>query len=103
MPKKGFKTSNVNVNKLLDEIDEGMKETDEEKKKREEEESKKAPSRGPLKSLLSIPSYKKGGKVKKTGLARLHKGERVIPKKKSESMSQFVKRRNKEEMKGRKY
>ena len=28
------------------------------------------------------PSYKKGGKVHKTGLARLHKGERVIPKSK---------------------
>jgi len=26
------------------------------------------------------PSYKKGGKVKKTGLALLHKGEIVIPK-----------------------
>ena len=28
----------------------------------------------------SPPSYKKGGKVKKTGLARLHKGEMVVPK-----------------------
>lgn len=27
----------------------------------------------------SIPSYKKGGKVKKTGLALVHKGEKVIP------------------------
>ena len=30
----------------------------------------------------AIPSYKKGGKIHKTGLARLHKGERVIPKSK---------------------
>lgn len=28
----------------------------------------------------NIPSYKKGGIVKKTGLALVHKGERVIPK-----------------------
>lgn len=28
----------------------------------------------------SVPSYKKGGKVKATGLALLHKGERVVPK-----------------------
>ena len=27
-----------------------------------------------------VPSYKKGGKVRKTGLARLHKGERVLNK-----------------------
>lgn len=26
-----------------------------------------------------VPSYKKGGRVKKTGLARVHKGEMVIP------------------------
>ena len=25
-----------------------------------------------------FPSYKRGGRVKKTGLARLHKGERVL-------------------------
>lgn len=28
-----------------------------------------------------VPSYKRGGKVRKTGLARLHKGEQVIPAK----------------------
>jgi hypothetical protein len=27
-----------------------------------------------------IPSYKRGGKVRKTGLARLHKGEYVVPR-----------------------
>jgi hypothetical protein len=27
----------------------------------------------------AVPSYKKGGRVKKTGLARVHKGEQVIP------------------------
>jgi hypothetical protein len=31
-------------------------------------------------NLKGIPSYKKGGKVEKTGLAYLHKGETVIPK-----------------------
>ena len=25
------------------------------------------------------PSYKKGGKIRRTGLARMHKGEMVIP------------------------
>lgn len=32
-------------------------------------------------SSSSIASYKRGGKVRKTGLARLHKGERVLTKK----------------------
>ena len=27
-----------------------------------------------------IPSFKRGGKVKRTGLARLHKGEKVLTK-----------------------
>ncbi|MGD0486132.1 MAG: hypothetical protein ABSB94_02975 [Syntrophorhabdales bacterium] len=40
------------------------------------------------------PSFKKGGVVKKTGLAKVHKGEKIIPKK--ESMAGFVERRNKE-------
>ena len=30
-------------------------------------------------AVSTMPSYKKGGKVKKTGPARLHKGEVVIP------------------------
>lgn len=30
-----------------------------------------------------MPSYKKGGKVKKTGLAKVHKGERVLTKEQS--------------------
>jgi hypothetical protein len=33
------------------------------------------------KQPAKVPSYKKGGKVKKTGLALLHKGEKVITKK----------------------
>lgn len=28
---------------------------------------------------LDVPSYKKGGKIKKTGLAYMHKGEKVTP------------------------
>lgn len=31
---------------------------------------------------VSYGSYKRGGKVRKTGLARVHRGERVIPRKK---------------------
>ena len=29
--------------------------------------------------LMTVGSYKKGGKVKKTGLALVHKGELVVP------------------------
>lgn len=34
-------------------------------------------------AVRKIESYKKGGKVKRTGLAYLHKGEVVIPKHKA--------------------
>jgi hypothetical protein len=37
-----------------------------------------------------VPSYKKGGRVKKTGLALLHKGEHVIPKGKSRKSSSKI-------------
>ncbi|MCL4405226.1 hypothetical protein M1295_01460 [Patescibacteria group bacterium] len=37
-----------------------------------------------------VPSYKKGGKVRKTGLALLHKGEHVIPKGKSRKSSSKI-------------
>ncbi len=33
-----------------------------------------------------LGSYKKGGKVKKTGLYRLHKGEKVLTKKKTKML-----------------
>lgn len=35
-------------------------------------------------TVIGAPSYKKGGTVKKTGLALVHKGEKVIPKNKVE-------------------
>ncbi len=31
--------------------------------------------------LMTVGSYKKGGKIKKTGIAKVHKGEVVVPKK----------------------
>ena len=34
-----------------------------------------------FKDLKNIRGYKKGGKVKKTGIAKVHKGERVLTKK----------------------
>lgn len=34
----------------------------------------------------SVPSYKKGGMVKKTGLAKVHKGEKVLTKKQQKRM-----------------
>ncbi len=39
---------------------------------------------GMMKHLQDIDSYKTGGTVKKTGLAYLHKGETVVPKKVSQ-------------------
>jgi hypothetical protein len=33
----------------------------------------------------ALPSYKKGGKVKKTGVAKLHKGERVLTAKQAKT------------------
>ncbi len=95
MPEKGYRTGNKNQNKLLDELD---KEEKSERKKFGEDEGLKPGS--PIvtddKKKEKVPSYKKGGKVKKTGLALVHKGERIVPKKKVESVEQFMKRRNKE-------
>lgn len=36
-------------------------------------------------------SYKRGGKVRKTGLARLHSGERVIPRGKVKKVERMMK------------
>jgi SLT domain-containing protein len=41
----------------------------------------------------AVASYKKGGKVKRTGLARLHKGEQVL---KRSTAKKYRKRRGKE-------
>ena len=38
-------------------------------------------------SYRRYQSYKKGGKVKKTGLAKVHKGERVLTKKQDKKLS----------------
>lgn len=40
-----------------------------------------------------IPSYKKGGKIKATGLAKVHKGERVIPKAKVAKVEKLMRKR----------
>jgi len=96
MPEKGLKSSNKNINKLLDEV-EGMN-----TKTSKEDEGLKPGSptvtddKRKTEKKKEYPSYKKGGKVKKTGLALVHKGERVVPRKKAESVEQFMKRRNKE-------
>ena len=37
--------------------------------------------------MASPPSYKKGGKVKKTGMALVHKGERVMTRKQQRKMN----------------
>ena len=44
-------------------------------------QSQKRKISGPLFGFEpSIPGFKKGGKVKKTGIYKLHKGEKIIPK-----------------------
>jgi hypothetical protein len=45
-------------------------------------------------------SYKRGGKTRKTGLANLHKGERVIPKSKVKRVEKMM-RKKKMRMKAR--
>jgi hypothetical protein len=35
----------------------------------------------PMQTMPNLPSYKHGGRVKKTGLALLHRGEFVVPSK----------------------
>lgn len=44
-----------------------------------------------LKAVEAIPSFKKGGKVKKTGLARLHAGEMVVPAKTAKALKKLLK------------
>lgn len=51
-------------------------------------------------SSIRPVQYRKGGKVRKTGLARLHKNERVIPAGKRKKVERLMKR-NKIRMKGR--
>lgn len=40
---------------------------------------------------LQIPEYKTGGKIKKTGIAMLHKGEVVIPAKRVQTVDRALK------------
>lgn len=40
-----------------------------------------------------VPSYKRGGKVRKTGLAKLHRGERVLTKRQAKKYRGSSKRR----------
>lgn len=59
-----------------------------------QEEADKDPSNqitSPKQIGANIPSYKKGGKVRRTGLARVHKGERVIPKAKVKRVEKLMK------------
>ncbi len=44
------------------------------------------------KAYNAIPSYKKGGKVKKTGPAKLHKGEHVLTKKQASKWENMKKK-----------
>ena len=42
----------------------------------------------------SIPGYRKGGTVRKTGLAKVHRGELVIPKNKARKVKKLLKRKS---------
>ena len=44
---------------------------------------------------VNLPSYRHGGKVRKTGLARLHKGEKVIPRGKVKKVTRAMRRSKK--------
>ena len=53
----------------------------------EERAGEKAKSDADFKELKKkVPSYKKGGRVRATGVALLHKGEKVMPKGKGRKM-----------------
>ena len=43
-------------------------------------------------SRIGPVSYKKGGRVKRTGLAKLHRGELVVPRKKVKRVKRAMKR-----------
>ena len=100
MPEKGLRPSNRNERKLMYEV-EGI---GPEKKKQDFREDE-GPKGGPIVTDdkgkgVKMPWYKKGGKVKKTGPAMVHKDEMVVPAKHSRNMSameKFVKSRNKKE------
>ena len=40
---------------------------------------------------VPVPAYKRGGKVKKTGFAKIHKGEYILPKEIKPTKSQVKK------------
>lgn len=102
MPGKGLRPSNRNERKLMEEV-EGF-EPNGRKKYGEDEgltpgspivmDGKKKQSKAP------IPSYEKGGTVKKTGLAMVHKGEKITPAKES-ATARFIRTRNAQEARKR--
>jgi hypothetical protein len=97
MAEKGMRPSNRNERKLMDQV-EGM----EPKGRKKFGEDEGLTPGSPIvtddkKKKSSIPSYKKGGTVKKTGPAIVHKGERVIPAKKESATAKFIRMRNKKE------
>jgi hypothetical protein len=50
----------------------------------------KAVSARATSAMASPPSYAKGGKVRKTGLAKVHKGEFVLTKKKATALKKLL-------------
>src|SRR6266705_155905 len=69
---------------------------DEQVRKANESFAKPAPEKQPPpapKGKGKVPSYKKGGKIRKTGLALVHKGERMIPKGKVAKVEKMMRKR----------
>ncbi len=50
---------------------------------------------GAFQGRNQLPSYKKGGMVKKTGLAKLHKGEYVMTKEKVKAKNEALENKKK--------
>jgi len=100
MAEKGMRPSNRNERKLLEEV-EGMGPKSGRKYAEDEGLTPGSPIVTDGKKKKSpLPSYKKGGTVKKTGLAMMHKGEHVVPAKKESATAKFIRIRNKKEGKG---
>ena len=59
----------------------GSPDDDKKRKKRDDEHNIKDSMKTPGFYGSTVTSYKRGGKVHKTGMALLHKGERVLTKK----------------------
>src|SRR5215831_16831198 len=76
--KKGLSAFGQSMNKRGQDMIESAREASEEASRAQTESSRSAADESLARNR--IPSMKRGGVVRRTGLVRLHKGERVIPR-----------------------